>query len=594
MAKMTQEAFIDKAKLKAKDNLDLSHYIYNGANSKSKVICKNDNIEFEMKASAILNGTNGCSKCGGKKGFTQEQFIEKAQKVHNNQFDYSMTEYKAMRFKIKVKCIKHDKIIEQKAQGHIDGLNPCPDCNGQTPITGEIFILRSKEGHGENKFDYSKVPEKFPNGIHSPVELKCLEHNIWFTQEAWAHLRPSNGCPEERNNIKKTLQDIIEHSQKVYPDKKYDYSQIDLAKSVREKVKIGCPIEGHGFFEQSLNNHLNHGKEGCQICHKINITADKNMFIEKIEKIFGNGKYSFDNTIIDNGLRGRVTITCMVNGHGDFDAGIQYLLQGNDPCPGCAVYGVSKAERDLGDFVESLGFEVKRNVRGILDNRKEVDIWIPSKNVAIEFHGLYWHTEDKVGTDKHRIKYDLSEHNGIHLVQVWEDDWKLRDAIVKKHLRAVLSLTEKRKFQFREMDPVDVSMLCDVMHVDGRKLSNFALGGYVNDKLECVIAITRVGNGYEIEQYVCVSENDLVLDDVAQFLVDEYQAESVVSRMDLCWNDSYVYGDSWIVSEVEPPSRQFVVNNTKVSSHYFIGETEVDVDSYIYDAGNKLFEFRSV
>ena len=74
---------------------------------------------------------------------------------------------------------------------------------------------------------------------------------------------------------------------------------------------------------------------------------------------------------------------------------------------------------------------------------KEIDLWIPSKEVGIEFNGIYWHTEKRRGTDAHHDKYLAAKKAGIQLIQIWEDDWNSKQEIVKSVLKQKLGVAEK-------------------------------------------------------------------------------------------------------------------------------------------------------
>lgn len=206
---------------------------------------------------------------------TQEAFIDKAKNIHGDKFDYSQTVYEKAHSRIIVKCKRHNLNFEQIAGDHLKGRNGCSSCNGQTPINKQELIKRSIQTFGDEKFDFDKVPNEFTNGVHSKIELKCLSHNNWFTQEAWSHIQGKNGCGLCSQTKKKTLDDIIYKSQEKLPGKEYDYSQIDLTAKTTEKVIIGCYIKEHGTFEQSLSNHWA-GKVSCIECRKQKREEKKN------------------------------------------------------------------------------------------------------------------------------------------------------------------------------------------------------------------------------------------------------------------------------------------------------------------------------
>lgn len=104
----------------------------------------------------------------------------------------------------------------------------------------------------------------------------------------------------------------------------------------------------------------------------------------------------------------------------------------NTQCPHCST-NVSKAEREIGLFVESLGIKIARNKRSIIDG-KELDIFIPSEKTAIEYNGVYWHSEKwGKGGKYHLNKWQECKDQGIQLIYIWEDDWEEdKNAIMTK------------------------------------------------------------------------------------------------------------------------------------------------------------------
>ena len=66
------------------------------------------------------------------------------------------------------------------------------------------------------------------------------------------------------------------------------------------------------------------------------------------------------------------------------------------------------------------GIPYETNNRTILGG-KELDIYIPSKQIAIECNGIYWHSYDNKPIKYHINKYTECLNKGIQLITIWED-----------------------------------------------------------------------------------------------------------------------------------------------------------------------------
>ena len=102
----------------------------------------------------------------------------------------------------------------------------------------------------------------------------------------------------------------------------------------------------------------------------------------------------------------------------------------------------SLAERALASSIEAMGVEVVRNSRSII-SPMEIDIYIPSHNLAIEFNGLYWHSSVHVDKNYHRNKYERCRDAGIRLLMISEDEWNERSDIVISKIRNILGQSER-------------------------------------------------------------------------------------------------------------------------------------------------------
>lgn len=141
-----------------------------------------------------------------------------------------------------------------------------------------------------------------------------------------------------------------------------------------------------------------------------------------------------------------------------------YVCQWHKRCPKCCPGGKSAGEIEILEYLRgTLGLDARSGVRDVVEGR-ELDIVVPSLKVAIEFDGLYWHS-DAVRTDAsyHLKKTEACEAAGYKLVHVFEDEWAYKSRIVKDHLRRAL-------VGFRRIIPVSE---CEVRPIDYRLKDRF-------------------------------------------------------------------------------------------------------------------------
>lgn len=186
-----------------------------------------------------------------------EEFIEKAQKIHNDVYDYSLVNYINNYTKIKILCKKHG-IFEQTPANHLK-FRRCPKCFGKFTKTKEKFIEDAVSIHGV-KYNYSLV--KYINDS-TKIKIICNKNKHIFEQIPNAHLR-GQGCPKCLG-FYKTNEEFIFQSRKIHGEI-YDYSMVNYINAT-SKVKIICKI--HGIFEKTPNNHLDKNKfSGCPKCNQ--------------------------------------------------------------------------------------------------------------------------------------------------------------------------------------------------------------------------------------------------------------------------------------------------------------------------------------
>jgi hypothetical protein len=133
----------------------------------------------------------------------------------------------------------------------------------------------------------------------------------------------------------------VEKAKKCHGDK-FDYSLVDY-KGINSKVKIICPINGHGVFEQTPTNHTHKtAPRGCPKCRRVIVTkaltkseeeADTALFAK-----FGNKikiKSDFKRFVLP------CVMTCSV--HGDFTKTVTATLGTKFGCTECAEEEIGRS-----------------------------------------------------------------------------------------------------------------------------------------------------------------------------------------------------------------------------------------------------------
>jgi very-short-patch-repair endonuclease len=120
--------FIEKAKEIHGDTYDYSQVNYISSQSKVIIICKIHGEFLQGPANHLQ--MMGCLKCSGRYQPTTEEFIERANELHGDKYDYSKVIYKTAKEKIIIICKIHGD-FEQIPDCHLRG-NGCPLCVNKT------------------------------------------------------------------------------------------------------------------------------------------------------------------------------------------------------------------------------------------------------------------------------------------------------------------------------------------------------------------------------------------------------------------------------------------------------------------------------
>lgn len=197
------------------------------------------------------------------------------------------------------------------------------------------------------------------------------------------------------------------------------------------------------------------------------------------------------------------------------------LLKGNVKSCGCLSTGRygSTEEREVKDFIELISNKEFVRDRSILDG-KEIDMYNDELKLGIEYNGSVYHASNGgVYDDKpvkyHFNKYKLAREHGVHLVTIFDVDWKENKDKIKNYL---ISLVCSKKFIYaRNCIVKDISInearkFCESYHLQGwNSLGKINIGLYYADELISLMSFgsqrlkKRLDGYYDIHRY-CIKD----------------------------------------------------------------------------------------
>jgi hypothetical protein len=215
----------------------------------------------------------------------------------------------------------------------------------------------------------------------------------------------------------------------------------------------------------------------------------------------------------------------------------------------------SNAEISLGEFVQTIVPDTILYNDIELIKPLELDIFVPERGIAIEYCGLYWHSELRGKRQwYHRKKMDLCSEKNVRLVTVFEDEWINKRPIVEGMLRNLFGnknqKTDARKCIIAAIEADVANKFINENHIQGRGRSNARYGLFLNDELLAVMTfskseISRRLDGWEINRF-CTKIGFNIRGGASKLFsafLKEYAPEKVLSYADLRWGTGNVYGN---------------------------------------------------
>jgi len=213
----------------------------------------------------------------------------------------------------------------------------------------------------------------------------------------------------------------------------------------------------------------------------------------------------------------------------------------------------SDGEKEVFNFLREIyKGEILQNFRGF--QNIELDIYLPDQKLGIEYNGLYWHSEKFKNKKDHVRKTNFFKERGIHIITIWEDDWKYKNGIIKSILRNKLKQNIFRIFarncEIKYVNAINKKNFLLKNHIQGDCLSSINIGLYNNNELVSIMTFGKKrmifkGNarGYELLRFCNKLDTSIVggASKLFSVFVKKYNSENIISfaNRDISQGDLY-------------------------------------------------------
>lgn len=471
-------------------------------------------INLIRKQTIDINNKNQCQICGLI--FKSIDSLTKHLKIHN----VKLKEYYDMYFKSKNEdvCLCYNEIKECKKSTRFISLKDgygsycSTKCSSLSPL---IYI--EKQNNSIKNYGV----------IHPTKDPEINKNRILGIRKTI----------NERNS------EIIE-KRKNTCIKKYGVDSVNKVKEIRDKQKVS-------FNEFKNSNRYELSRK---------IQYDKyleNIFYPRMNKVLELQKLELIQEY--NGAHLSHKFKCKICGS-VFDHLWNSVQQGI-LCKVCNK-GKSKPEIEINTWLKNYNVDFIENNRNQIPPY-ELDMFMESKKIAIEYCGLYYHSElvnIKNPESYHNDKLNLCLKNNINLIQIFEDEWLFKKDIVKHMLLHKLGMSNKQKIYARkcyvkEIEAKVKNEFLQLNHIQGADSSKIKLGLFTKDNDQLVAVMTFAGKNlakgtinlkdtdWELNRFATDINYQVVggAGKILEYFKRNYKWTSIFSYADRRWSTGNLY-----------------------------------------------------
>ena len=478
------------------------------------------------------------------------------------------------------------------------------------PIGFRLIKFLSKDINFNKCINCNKVIDpKKPKQLYCSLKCSCDEHR---TQKIKSTKITKYGSENYRNDdkIKQTCQLKFGgvspfHSNSI---------QKQCKESIKKLYNVDNISQYQGVKDKKLTKIKNRSsKQKKTIKQKFLLTYVNKM---NIEHTFANKEWLYNEyitkqkTIVDISNEQHISFKCVYD----------WLLRHNITCN---KHYFSSAELKLYNFLLSYNIKVIQSDRKMI-NPYELDLYLPDYNIAIEYNGLYWHSEQQgKGKNYHLNKTLKCQEQDIQLIHIFEDEWLEKEEIVKSVILSKLGIFQRRlyarKCYIQEIDSKTKNNFLNKYHLQGKDNSSIKLGLYHNNELLSVMTFGKRTIGgtksvnFEMIRF-CNKKNVQIIGGASKlfkYFINNYKYICIKTFADLRYSNGKFYKKlGFKFKHLSSPNYWYIINDKRIHRMKYQKHKLSNILQYfnptlteyqnminnnydrIWDCGNYVFEYK--
>ena len=366
-----------------------------------------------------------------------------------------------------------------------------------------------------------------------------------------------NYFSKERNKVKDAVlekygvdnvskSDLIKEKRKKTNLERYGVDNVSKSDLIKEKVKNSM-ILNHGFEYAQQNEEVK----------KRRIESYKRNYWEKTYSNFSENQIELINNpeiLYKEHSKNKLSPLSIAKKYGFSRPFIIDLFESN----GFEILnhgGISQEQIMLAEKIRKrFGVSITECDRKII-SPKEIDIYIPSYNLGIEYHGTYWHQSKQGKTDlRHREKAIKAYEAGINLLQFFDYEVFENEEIVMSMIGSRMGFSERifaRKCEIETISPKQYKDFCEQNHIQGYAPASIKIGLFFRRDLVGVMGLSKPRFSknskdniqYELVRY-CTKLNHTIVGGFSKslkFFENQHGKSNIISYCDSRYSVGNVY-----------------------------------------------------